>query len=280
MANDDERYTLSPESIFVKSDAPKTLSVRIEEFYLGLLRLFILAALAICLVGAGTLGYQAFVAANEAAQPYSRPVQLSPAERFLAFVKREAADHAKLTSSTGAGVDPKAGEVKVDALEVQLNRQLVIVNDFLAQMSKGITSPAAFKDRQRTLAEELAALGAAASPSAYARSQADFLDRVLRDKSLAEQVRLRVEQSPAYLDEFMNKMLDYYPNGVRDERQARAAFEREEAERVAAVRANSMLQIYAAVGLFVGFLVISLILVLIKIERNLRTRGDIIQVVA
>ena len=130
------------------------------------------------------------------------------------------------------------------------------------------------------LAEELAGTDAVATPLAYARNQADFLDRVLRDKPTVEYMRQKVEQNPASLDEFMSKMLDYYPNLVREERKAQQSFEREESARVAGVRANSMLHLYAAAGLFLAFLVICLILVLIKIERNLRTRGDVIQVVS
>lgn len=273
MANDDEHYTLSPESIFVKSDPPKTLSVRVEEFYLGVLRIFILAALILSLVGAGVLGYRALNAMDAKAQAYTRPYQSSPAEQFLNHLKRDAMPPA-------GGADSRSADEKSSGLEAQLNRQVMIVSEFLAPLSKGMTNPVAFKDRQRALAEELAAAGVVANPLAYARSQADFLERVLKDKATLDQVRQKVEHSPAYLEEFMGKMLDYYPNSVRDERQARVNFEREEGARVAEARANSMLQIYAAVSLFVAFLVISLILVLIKIERNLRIRGDIIQVVA
>lgn len=281
MAHDDFRYTLSPESIFVKSDPPpKTLSIRIEEFYLGLLRFFILIVLAMSLIGALVQGYKAFSNLREDALPYTRPLQGSPADQFLGQVKREVADPARPSSQPGAGPEQRSSEAKGEALEGQLNRQVLIVNDFLVPLARSITSPAAFKDRQRMLTEELTGPGSVANPLAYARNQTEFLERVLKDKSTVEHVRQKVEQSPAYLDEFMSKMLDYYPNLVREERKARLTFEHEESVRVAGVRANSMLHLYAAAGLFLAFLVICLILVLIKIERNLRTRGDVIQVVS
>jgi hypothetical protein len=282
MATDDEHYTLSPESIFVKAaPPPKTLATRIDEFYLGLLRVFILLVLALTLVGAGVAGYQGLMSLSDDVHPYAQPAQESPAERFVAQIKRgDAAGTGKASNVMGSGGEQKAVDFKSDAFETQLMRQFVAVNDFFGPGAKTTPNPVAFKDRQRAQVEELVTAGVVMDPLAYARKQADFLERVLKDKATLEVIRQKTEQSPAYAEEFLNKVLEYYPNLVRDERAAKLSFERSERERVADVRSNSIRQLMAAAGLFVAFLVVCLIVVLIKIERNLRTRGDVIQVVS
>jgi hypothetical protein len=281
MAHDDEHYTLSPESIFVKAaPPPKTLATRIDEFYLGLLRVFILGVLAVTLVGACVVGYRGFMALGEELHPYTQASQPSPGDRFLAQIKREASGGGRSTSPSGSGPEAKFADLKSDAFDGQLMRQFVFINELYSPGSKTAPNPVAFKERQRAQVEELVMAGVVTDPLAYARKQADFLERVVKDKAAMDVVRQRMEQSPAYAEEFLNKVLDYYPSLVRDERAAKLNFERSERERVADVRSGSIQQLVVAAGLFVAFLVVCLIVVLIKIERNLRTRGDVIQVVS
>lgn len=276
----DDPYTLSPESIFVKPP-PRTRSTRIVESLLGVLQVVVMLSIAGTLVGAVVLGYRAYSSMNEVAQPYMQAARPAVGDRFLAQAQRDLAS-AGTTGNAGSAGNAATGTATRgnEALDVQLDRQLALVNEFLQTMSRSVTNAAAFRDRQRATAEDLGGADGAAEIAAHARRQADFLQRVLRDKAAMDLVRQRIDKDPAYLDDFMNRLLDFYPSEARHDRQAEASFHRDEGLRVAQAQSNAMSQFAMALGLLGAFIVVTLVLVLLKIERNLRSRGDVIQVMS
>ena len=274
----DDPYTLSPESVFVKPP-PRTLSTRIEEFYLGALRAFIVMVLAVCLIGAVVLAYRGVSSMSQDAQPYTHAPRPPLGEQFIAQIRNPSATAGQAGPAGAANAADGAGKGG-EAVEVQLDRQAALVNDFLQPMTRSVTNVTALRDRQRAVAQDLAEGGPVGEVAAHARRQAEFLERVLKDKAAMDAVRQRVEKDPAYLDDFVTRLLDFYPAEVRRERAAESGFRREESLRVAQAQSQAMSQFYMALGLFAAFLVVTLVLVLLKIERNLRSRGDVIQVMS
>ena len=271
----DDPYTLSPESVFVKPP-PRTLSTKIEEAYLGVLKAIVLLMLVASLVGALVLVWRGSSALNTEAQPYTQAPHPSMAERFLAQVRKPGT-----ATAQGAGADSAGGSGKsTEVLDAQLDRQAALMNDFLQTMSRSLGNVSVFRDRQRAVALDLAEAGDLADAGRQARRQADFLESVLKDKATMDLVRQRIDKDPAYLDDYTTRLLDYYPSEVRRDRQAETAFRRGESVRVAQTQAQAVSQLYTALALFGGFIVVTLIVVLLKIERNLRSRGDVIQVMS
>jgi hypothetical protein len=72
------------------------------------------------------------------------------------------------------------------------------------------------------------------------------------------------------LNGFFEKVTEVFPEAHKAELERQAEFEAEQQAATALKRAGSMMKLYTAGGMFAAFLLISLILVLVKIERNLR----------
>lgn len=274
----DDPYTLSPESVFVKPP-PRTLSTRIEEAYLGLLKVIVLMVLLTSLVGAIVLVYRGLGGLNAEAQPYTHAPTPSLETRFLAEVRSPGGAGAQGNGAQSADGVAHAGKA-ADVLDAQLDRQAALMNVFLQSVSRGLDNVGGFRDQQRAVALSLAEGGDLGDAGRHARRQADFLESVLKDKPTMDLVRQRVDKDAGYLDNFTARLLDYYPAEVRRDHQAQTVFQREESVRVAQSQAQALSQIYTALALFGGFIVLALILVLLKIERNLRSRGDVIQVMS
>jgi len=74
------------------------------------------------------------------------------------------------------------------------------------------------------------------------------------------------------LTNYFSTAIDLYPDFFEKQRAHRKEFEAQEQARVFGAKAGAMMKIYVAAGLFGAFLLISLLLVLVKIERNLRVQ--------
>jgi hypothetical protein len=73
------------------------------------------------------------------------------------------------------------------------------------------------------------------------------------------------------VNEFSFKVRDFYSEFHREQIAQKKEFEADQRREVATRHAGSMFKLYLAGGMFAAFLLISLILVLVKIERNLRS---------
>lgn len=249
----------------------KTLSTKIEEVFLGILRFFILMTLAISLVGAGIFAYQGMKGSTARPLEYTSPQQPVTADVFIEDLKHDAQEKsAKEEPSANERSDSSSKQVK--PLEAQLDRQIATISDFLSTYDSSLNNAFAFKQVRREEAYELANSKSEADLVAYAKGQADFFDKVFKDKNTIATVRQRVTQNSEYLGEFFKKTLAYYPDNIRAQRKAKEDFEAEERQRVIQEQAQATMWFYVAGGMFAAFLLVSLVLVLIKIERNLRVR--------
>jgi hypothetical protein len=102
----------------------------------------------------------------------------------------------------------------------------------------------------------------------YAEGQTKFFETILADKEILE----ALQKNPESLNAVYSTIFDAYGEFYAKEAQSAKSFEAEEKSRVAVAQVGSALNLYIAAGMFCSFLLISLILVLVKIERNLRVR--------
>ena len=176
------------------------------------------------------------------------------------------------TPAAPAASKPGAPKAEGKALEEELNKQLKTVSDFLAQFQRNLNNPEGFKANLRRKANTLATDPEdEASILAYAKGQTEFFTLAFSDKDIIATLQKK-EDGGEILGKFFSTAVDLYPAFFEKQREQRKQFERREEVRVASAKAGAMMKLYAAGGLFGAFLLISLILVLVKIERNLRVR--------
>jgi hypothetical protein len=101
----------------------------------------------------------------------------------------------------------------------------------------------------------------------YAKGQTEFFKSIFNDKKIIDFFK---DLSGTEFDENLNLILDSYPDHFRNNLKEMEKFESDQNAKMMSKKAGSLLQLYIAGGLFATFLLISLILVLVKIERNLR----------
>lgn len=245
------------------------LGNKLENAFLAILRVVILVVLAVSLVaavGLGVYGAKDLGASERSYQPekVDNKALLQELRKSLEEAP-EAAPAAPATSKPGA---PKAEN---KALEEELTKQLKTVTDFLGQFQKSLNNPEAFKSGLRRKATTLALdPKSEASVLEYAKGQTEFFTLALADAEILATLKKKDDED--LLGKFFSTAVDLYPDFFEKQAEKRKEFEAQEAERVMAAKGGAMLKLYVAAGLFGAFLLISLILVLVKIERNLRTR--------
>ncbi len=252
------------------SDAEVGLGNKLENAFLGILRVVILIVLAVSLlaaVGFGIYGAKDLGAAPAAYQPekVDNKALLQELRKSLEASPESSAPAQPAASKPGA---PKAEN---KALEDEINKQFKSVSDFLAQFQKNLNNPEAFKSGLRKRALTLAIdPQSEASVLDYAKGQTEFFTLALGDAEIIATLKKKDDED--LLGKYFTTAVEIYPEFFEKQREKRKEFEAEEAERVAAAKGGAMLKLYVAAGLFGAFLLISLILVLVKIERNLRVR--------
>lgn len=112
----------------------------------------------------------------------------------------------------------------------------------------------------------------------YSNGQTQVLEAVLLspelnqllDKKFKAQGDLGPDEKYQVVHEFVNKVLAFYPDFHSAQINQKQEFDSEQQAEVGLRNAGAMMKLYVAGGVFAAFLLISFILVLVKIERNLR----------
>ena len=243
---------------------------KLENAFLGILRVVILIVLAISLVAAVVLG------ANGVSDMSAAPTQYKQEKFDSKALIQELKDSLKEKpvpaprDANSPTVETPAPKTEASPLEDELSKQVKIVGDFLNRYQKSLSNPEGFKNGQRNKAKTLAVIPKSdASVLEYAKGQTELFQVVFTDKDILDILAKRHEE---VLGTFFDAALDLYPDFFKKQRQLKDKFESQEQVRVLEARAGAMMKFYISGGLFAAFLLISLILVLVKIERNLRVK--------
>lgn len=248
----------------VMQNEKKTLTARTEEFFLSILRVFILLVLAGCLIGVGISVFSAFSGMNE--KPDAYKVQGVDPEQFkkeLSAILGQKAD----AETVGEETSPESVTQKTDpALQKEIDAQFSLASNFVSAFGRQYNNPEGLKSTLLEKGKEISADKTANGLLEYAKGRTSIFTIAFGDKALKDQLLKRSHLFEKYLP----FAFDYYDNFNSEQQRARQEFEEAEQARVAAEKASAQDKLKFAAGLFAMFLLLCLILVLVKIERNLR----------
>jgi flagellar basal body-associated protein FliL len=244
----------------------QTLSTKLENSFLGILRVVILIVLTVSLVGSAIYAYMGLSSMNATPQKYEYK---DPNIKEMVEELKKSLEDKPAAPATPV---PKQDEPqkKDDKLGKEIDKQYEIVATFLKQYSKNLRDPDAWKQSARARATNLAFEPEnESSVMRYAEGQTELFNKIFTDKDVIAKVGKNVD---GILPSFFETALRVYPDYFRRQKDAQKKFEREQEQKVMMKQAGAAMNLYIAAGMFATFLIISLILVLVKIERNLRVR--------
>jgi hypothetical protein len=251
------------------SDVQSGLGNKLENVFLAILRVVILVVLALSLVAAVALGVWAVKDMGASPTPYKSEAVDNKAliqELKKSLESAPAASQPAPQKSNSS----KGGKAENKALEEELGKQLKVVSDFLSKFEKNLNNPDGFKADLRKKANTLALEPQSeASVLAYAKGQTDLFSLALADPEIIAILKKKDDDA---FGNYFSAAVDIYPDFFERQAESRKEFEAEESARVLGAKAGAMMKLSIAGGMFGTFLLISLILVLVKIERNLRVR--------
>ena len=245
----------------------KGMASKLENAFLEILRIVILIVLAVSLVAAVALGIYGVknLSASEHIYQYNNIDNKALINELKKSLESNPAP------SQPASVTQKSSLIKSEnkLLDEELNTQIKIASDFLGRFDKHLTSPDVLRANLRKMAMTLAlAPTDEVSVLEYAKGQSEFLQLAFTDQSIHD--ALRKKSDDASLSNYFSAALDAYPDYFEKQKERRSAFDSQERIRVSGAKSGAMMELYIASGLFLVFLLISLLLVLVKMERNLR----------
>jgi hypothetical protein len=251
------------------ADQKVSVSVKIEELFLGVLRIFILIVLSGGLIGAVYYVFSGFNA--QSAKPEEYKQQEFNANKFIEEFKES---QKKQPERPIENPSQNQTEESNDDLEKELEKQVQVSNAFLRPFQLSLSYPEGYKSKKRGEAQTWAKSERKEDILAYAVGQTVFLEKVFKDKDVIDIVNAKYNRDEEYdfPGSFFDQVDEYYPDFFSEQQRLKEEFDSIQEAEVIAKQASAMMNFYIAAGLFASFLVVSLILVLVKIERNLRTR--------
>jgi len=242
----------------------QNLSAKLENSFLGILRIVILVVLSISIIGSLIFGYMGL--SNLNATPAKYEYKDPNIKELVNEIKKSLSEKPEPASSD----EPKKDEPKKDdKLDKEIDKQMKIISEFLQRYKKNLNNPEGYRQILTRNAQKLAFDPINETTiMKYAVGQTEFFEKVLTDKDILAILDKRSE----VFDNFWRNTTDIYPNYYTKQDREKIKFEKSQMAKVIEQKASSALYLYIAAGMFVTFLLISLILVLVKIERNLRVR--------
>lgn len=251
-----------------------TLSNRLEDAFLAILRVVILIVLAVSLVGAAILGITGV--GDLTAKPAAYEAEKIDKDDFRKKIEAVLSDNEARAPQAGEKRRAEVEEPENKALEEEIQKQIKLRSDFLSPYGYSFNVEFVGESLMNA-SKELASDDSAQGVAAYAKGRTDVYVVGYTDPTLLELVQKK--QAPLdhsgfddILKRYDSLVASYYDDFYRQQAEKKEKFEIEEAAAVIGKQAGAMQQLYTAGGLFGAFLLISLILVLVKIERNLRSR--------
>jgi hypothetical protein len=240
------------------------LPSKLENSFLGILRIVILVVLTVSLIGALIFGFMGLSNLNASPAKYEYK---NPNIKEMVIEIKKSLEEKPTPSNTD---EPKKDEPKKnEKLEKEIDKQMKLVSDLLQRYKKNLSNPELFRDGLKQRAENLAFDPKnESSVLKYAEGQTELFQIVFTDKDILATLDKQEEK----FGRFFETALRTYPNYFRKQQDEKKKFEMEQAAEVIEQKASAALYLYIAAGKFLTFLLISLILVLVKIERNLRVR--------
>jgi len=243
----------------------QTFSIKLENSFLGILRIVILIVLAVSLIGTAVFAY--IGVSSMTATPQKYEYKAPDIKEMVQEIKKSLQEKpAAPTDFETKSEEPK----KSDRLDKEIDRQVKLISVFLQRYNRSLTDSASFRNGLKNQALQLPfEPESEASVMKYAEGQTEFFEMVFTDKDILAIVD---KQSEYKIVRFFETATQAYPQHFSNEHQTADDFAKEQQSEVLTKKATAAVSLYVAAGMFGAFLVISLILVLVKIERNLRVK--------
>lgn len=267
---------------------------RVEEAYLGVLRLIIISAASLLLIAAAVF---AVLASINLASTNKKVPEAIAAVNPEEITQGVISDHAEATPATKAPSEKSDGKADTDPNQAEFDRAAVVILNFVKQHGKGRES----LDKTIVLSvliNKAAPYQGTADAKPFAAGLAQVMEKSLSDPKLVklvapqkatqapppaapaasddtatEAVTEAAPQEPAFkvspidvINGVLNKYVSAFSDLVKQREQAKE-------DAVAAgiqSKGEMMTQLYVAGGLFGAFLCLVFISIVVKIERNLR----------
>jgi hypothetical protein len=249
----------------MNSESQPNLSSKLENTFLGVLRIVILIVLSISIIGSLVFGIMGFsnLNATPAKYEYKDP-----------NIKEMVSELNKSLEDKPSQSEPKASQEnnkpkKNEKLDLELDKQVKQITEFLGRYNL-VPNAEGIRSFLKRNAENLAFDPKnESSVVKYAEGQTAFFDKVFTNKDI---LTFFDKLDPSNFNRAYTPILDIYPDYFKEQRSEKKSFESEQNAEVMGQKAGAALYLYIAAGMFLAFLLISFILVLVKIERNLRVR--------
>ena len=256
----------------------KTISTKLEDFFLLFLRYTILFVLAISILLScyfavtGVLDLQA--------KPKSYSFQKFDSKEFINGLEvnpNNSENDTDVNNENNDIVKPLNKDNKL--LKEEIAKQTKLAIEFYekhgAKLNQAVVTDYLLKQTNRL---SIVYGKDDAGKMEYAKAQTEFFkDAFLNseiNKLVADDIKLNGEIDPSTdkprVNRIGDKIFTFYPNFHQNQLDEQKKFDDEQTTDAAISRAGAMFKLYVAGGIFGVFLLISLILILVKIERNLR----------
>jgi hypothetical protein len=264
------------------SEQQSSITNKLEELFLSILRNVILFVLA------GSVLASVFLAisgvSDLGAKPKDYKYEKFDSKQLMIDLKESLQIQSEAKPEAKPDPAKKPSPQASNPFEDELTKQANFVVEFYKKYEFGVNASwlnEQFKPRLRKQARNFSMVygeGDAALLE-YAKGQTQVIELVLMnpelnqllDKKFKSQGEVDGDEKYPMIHEFANKVLGFYPDFHETQINQKKAFETEQSIEVGMRNSGAMMKLYIAGGVFIAFLFISLILVLVKIERNLRT---------
>jgi len=257
------------------------LTNRLEDLFLSILRNVILLVLAVSVIGSLVLLISGI--SDSSAKPKEYKYEKFDTKQLVNDLKESLQDQP--ASKPEVKSEPaKKQTSQANPFEDEISKQANFIVQFYKKYDFGV-NPAwineQFKPRLRKQARVLSVVYGEGESAMleYAKGQTQVFELILLnpelnqmlDKKFKAQVDVDNETRYQVIHDFQNRVVDFYPDFHENQIKQKREFDADQQAEAALRNAGAMFKLYVAGGLFVSFLLISLILVLVKIERNLRS---------
>jgi len=260
------------------NQATPSITNRMEELFLSILRIVVLFVLAASILAAACFAIAGMAELSAKSKEFK--YQSFDHSQWVIDLQESLRDPSPAQTDTPT----KSAAPAASPLEDEIAKQTTVLVDFYKKYDFDVNPSwlnEQVKPRLRKQALSFSTFygeGDAALLQ-YASGQTQLLKMVLLsgeldpllDKKFKSQGDLDGDEKYQPLHEFVNKVLAVYPDFHEAQLTRKRAFESEQGAELGARRADALVKLYLAAGAFAAFLLISLFLLLVKIERNLRT---------
>jgi hypothetical protein len=264
------------------TDKNQTITNKMEDLFLSILRGVILVVLAGSILSA--IYFAISGVSDLGAKPKDYNYEKFDSKQLLNDLKDSLKDQPEKKPDTKPETEKKSEPQANNPIEEEITKSANLVVKFFKAYNFNINETWINQQLKPSLRRESSNLSIVYGSGDkarldYLKGQTQVFELVLLnpelnqllDKKFKAQVDVEEKDKLDVVVEFYKTVKGFYPDFHQNQISKKKEFDADQNAEVAMRNAGSMFKLYLAGGMFAAFLLISLILVLVKIERNLRS---------